>query len=480
MFFNFLLLFYKKLSPTSLKRLGLTFLVLVTIQSTPSVFSSSPTQNNIYVIPIEGEINPGLAAFVSRSVEKAVVNNASSIIFKIDTFGGQVDSAIQISNSILDLDTDISSTAFIQDKAWSAGALIALSCKKIIMKNGATIGSATPVDGSSGKLLDEKYISALRAKFKAVAEQNKFNTSLAMAMVDKDVEITLPTSDSSFSIEKGKLLNLTSTEAAELGLSSQSVANLSELLTDLGIADHQLNFVEPGFLESFAKFVTQASISSILLSIGLLLLLTEFKIPGLGFAGIAGVICLSLALGGQYIIEFAEVFELGLFLLGLIFVVLEVFVLPGFGLFGILGFLLITGSLFLSYVPENFYSSPWNLERMYGSGVMVFGSAIVALVSSVYFIEHLSQIPIFNSILNKSDIFKKESLQVTDTSSKQLPNIGDIGIALSDLRPIGNGQFNNSIFDCHSEVGYIEKNDRIQVVGNARNELIVISYKSKN
>ncbi|MBT5955026.1 hypothetical protein HOG98_09955 [bacterium] len=460
------------------KILGLFFLVLAVGALSTSAISYLSTTETVYVIPIEGEINPGLAAFVNRSVQKAVENNASSIIFKIDTFGGQVDSAIQISNTILDLDKDISSTAFIQDKAWSAGALIALSCQKISMKNGATIGSATPVDGSSGKILDEKYISALRAKFKGVAEQNNYNTSIAMAMVDKDIQVTNLNSKVPYSNTKGKLLNLTSSEAMDIELSSYSTNNLSELLIELKINKKNIHVVKPGFLEIFAKFVTQASISSILLSTGLLLLLTEFKIPGLGLAGITGVICLSLALGGQYIIEFAEVFELGVFLLGLIFIALEVFVLPGFGLFGIIGFLLVTGSLFLSYVPENFYSTPWNLDRMYGSGVMVFGSSIVALISSVFFIEHIAQIPLLNSILNKSDIFENEITPSNSTPSKQLPPIGEIGIATSDLRPIGIGQFNDSVFDCRSEVGYIEKNDRIQVVGNERSELTVIKFKT--
>jgi len=87
--------------------------------------------DEVYLISIKGTIDLGLSSYVQRAIEEAVLNNAEAIIFEIDTFGGRVDAAIQIRDKIIDL--NIPSAAYIKNRAWSAGALIALSAKYILM-----------------------------------------------------------------------------------------------------------------------------------------------------------------------------------------------------------------------------------------------------------------------------------------------------------------------------------------------------------
>ena len=71
------------------------------------------------------------------------------VVFDINTFGGRVDAATQIKDAILG--ADITTIAFINRRAISAGALISLSCEKIYMTGGALIGAATAVDMSGKK-----------------------------------------------------------------------------------------------------------------------------------------------------------------------------------------------------------------------------------------------------------------------------------------------------------------------------------------
>ena len=54
----------------------------------------------VYVVPIQDVIDLGIPGLVSRAVDLAETNNASLIIFDIDTFGGRVDAATQIKDSI--------------------------------------------------------------------------------------------------------------------------------------------------------------------------------------------------------------------------------------------------------------------------------------------------------------------------------------------------------------------------------------------
>ena len=88
----------------------------------------------VYHVPIHGTIDMGLPHYIQRVVNEAEANNASAIIFDIDTFGGRVDAATQIKDIILD--SKVTTIAFINKRAISAGALISLSCDSIFMTPG--------------------------------------------------------------------------------------------------------------------------------------------------------------------------------------------------------------------------------------------------------------------------------------------------------------------------------------------------------
>jgi Membrane-bound serine protease (ClpP class) len=125
-------------------------------------------QKVVYVGYIDSEIDLGLAPYVSRVITHAEKDNADAIIFKINTFGGRVDAATQIKDAILN--SRIKTIAFINNRAISAGALIALSCNKIIMVPGSSIGAATVVD-QSGQKVGEKYQSYMRSEMRSTAEK---------------------------------------------------------------------------------------------------------------------------------------------------------------------------------------------------------------------------------------------------------------------------------------------------------------------
>ncbi len=126
-------------------------------------------QKKVHIAYIDGEIDLGLAPYLSRVVSDAEKDNAEAIIFKINTFGGRVDAATQIKDAIIG--TDLLTIAFINNRAISAGALIALSCKKIIMVPGSSIGAATVVD-QTGEKVGEKYQSYMRSEMRSTAEKN--------------------------------------------------------------------------------------------------------------------------------------------------------------------------------------------------------------------------------------------------------------------------------------------------------------------
>ena len=174
----------------------------------------------IYKVPIHDTIDLGLPPFIERSIEMAEQAKADAIIFDIDTFGGRLDAATQIKDAILS--TTIPTIAFINRRAISAGALISLSCEKIVMTSGGTIGAATAVD-MSGKKGSEKVISYMREEMAATAESRNRNSDIAKGMVDEDLSFTYLTIDGD-SVEvldlegrkEGKLITLTTELALSL------------------------------------------------------------------------------------------------------------------------------------------------------------------------------------------------------------------------------------------------------------------------
>ena len=148
---------------------------------------SSATAEVVYRVPIQSTIDLGLPPFIERAVEQAESEGADAIVFDIDTFGGRVDGATQIKDAILD--SKVLTVAFINRRAISAGALISLSCERIYMTDGGTIGAATAVD-MSGKKGSEKVISYMREEMASTAESRGRSEEIARGMVDEELKFT--------------------------------------------------------------------------------------------------------------------------------------------------------------------------------------------------------------------------------------------------------------------------------------------------
>ncbi|MCH8266696.1 MAG: hypothetical protein IH846_04205 [Acidobacteria bacterium] len=145
------------------------------------------------------------------------------VVIEIDTFGGELGAAVEIRDALLD--SNLRTIAFINRRAISAGALIALATHEIVMAPGATIGAAAPlrVTWTGLEPAGEKTISYFRKEMKATAESREHPGALAEAMVDADVVI-------SEVVEKGKLLTLTTQEALRLKLAAAQHEDREDLL----------------------------------------------------------------------------------------------------------------------------------------------------------------------------------------------------------------------------------------------------------
>lgn len=415
----------------------------VTIAPTPALAQAGA----VYRVPVTGVVELGLAPYLERALEEATAAGASMLLLDMDTPGGRVDAAERISDALSDAAIPV--YTFVNRRAFSAGALIALSTDRIYMRPGSVLGAATPVDGA-GQKAPEKIVSAMRSEMRALAEAAGLDPQVAEAMVDEDIEIE-------GLVEAGKLLTLTTEEAVRIGYAVE-VADLAELLELLEEADAPVLTVQANWAERVVRFFSNPVVAPFLLTLGFLGLITEIKTPTFGMAGAAGLLSLSLFFGSHLIVGLAGLEDVIIFGVGLVLVGVEVFLIPGFGLFGVIGGIGILAGLYMSLLG----GLPTSMD--YTRAGMVLTTTILLIAISAWVV--IRSLP-GSSRLAKSGIFLLERTDRAlgyESAVARRELVGMVGTAATDLRPSGTGLFGDERLDVVSESEWIKQGTRIRVV----------------
>ncbi|MER3462542.1 MAG: serine protease [Armatimonadota bacterium] len=391
-----------------------------------------------YIIPIEGEIDGPLAVFVEQSLSKAESEGASGVVFRVDTPGGRVDAAMKISDRILA--SPLPTLAVVQN-AFSAGALISLSAQGVMMLPGSEIGAALPVTvtpvTNTLTAADRKIISALRGKFRSVAEARNRPSNIVEAMVDPDIEIKGLKA-------KGEPLTLSAKKAVELKVADAEVASLRAGLEKAGynLATQE---VEQGPQVRLARFLTNPTIAAILLAVGVLGLVIEFFTPGTFLPAIIGVSALVLYFVGGFLAGLSSTLSIVLLIAGLALMAFEIFVAPGFGIPGIIGLILIGASVYFTFGGESLQVGSYAIIGLALGFILMFRFVPRTRVARALVLESA----IGETALPRNEL---EAL------------IGAVGTALTDLRPAGTAQFGERRVDVVTAGDFINRGDPIRVI----------------
>ena len=409
---------------------------------------------------LEGMIDPGVAAFVERVIEEADEAGAEVIVFEIDTFGGRVDAATQIRDAILD--SKAMTVAFVNKRAISAGALISLSCDKIVMTRAASIGAATAVDATGTKASD-KVISYFKAEMRATAERTGRDPKKAEAMVDESLDIP------GFSVEVGRPATLTTEQALHYQMADETAENLDDLKGIFDITDHEVVTVELNWAEIALRFLTHPIVTSILLAVAMFGLIAEVRTPGWGVGGTIALLALGLFFGSHLVIRLAEWSELLLFVVGLGLLFVEIAFIPGFGFVGLAGVLVMLSALIMSQMGSFDF---WTLDEVSEKVGVMAASLIGAVVLSAAFLRALPSFAAFNRLILKSETRAADGY-VSAPREKDEELVGMEGVAVSYLRPVGVGLFDGRRLDIIAEGEFIKENTRIKII-EARGSRVVV------
>ena len=357
--------------------------------------------SKVYVVPIQNTIDLGIPAFVNRAVKAAENNDATLLVFEINTFGGRVDAATQIKDAISS--TDIQTVAFINKRAISAGSLISLSCDKIYMTPGATIGATSVVD-MSGEKQSEKSQSYMREEMGATAESSGKNVTIARGMVDEELSFEyLVVEGDSVKVDdiegrkEGKLITLTTELALKYKIADGESESIEEIIADLNIENYDIITLDENWSEDLVRFLTDPVVSSLLTTFGTIGIISELYSAGWGIGGTIGIVCLTLALGAGYLTKLASATDLLIIFSGLALLLIEFLAIPGFGIFGIAGLVILFYGLYLLLIPEVPVSDEIYREALDGFSWAIVGGIIVLIM----LIRLISQSKVFQRLITQ-------------------------------------------------------------------------------
>lgn len=331
--------------PGDMFRLALCMLVAATATARaegPRARPSIPRTGPVTVIKVDKVVDLGLAPFIARITSAGKPGDL--LVLDINTLGGRLDAAIVIRDALLH--TEARTVCWVNPRAISAGALIALACDVIAVAPGATLGAATPVQiGAGGEMkpVEAKVVSFMRSEMRATALAKGRRGDIAEAMVDADAAVPGLT-------EPGKLLTLDGGQALAWGIADVQAADESQLFRALDRAPPRA-IARPhiSWAEDLARLLSDPLISSLLMTLGLLGILVELWAPGHGAALCAGLCCLGLFFFGHHIALLAGWESIVMFIAGLVLVGFEIFV-PGHIAPGVIGALLIVAALVLAFI----------------------------------------------------------------------------------------------------------------------------------
>jgi membrane-bound serine protease (ClpP class) len=344
----------------------------------------------VHVLSLQGAIGPASEDYVVRGLRHAAGEGAQLVVLQMDTPGGLDTSMRAIIQAILASSVPVVGFVAPQGaRAASAGTYILYASHIAAMAPATNLGAATPVaigigggepqakpDEHDAKQKQAGMSTADTLKRKQVHDATAYIRSLAELRA-RNVEWA----------ERAvrEAVSLSAEQALAMRVIDLMAEDVSDLLAKLDGRKVRLAGGEAGLHTASARIVRQQadwrsrllaviadpSIAYILLLIGLYGLFFEFSNPGFVAPGVIGGICLLLALFALNMLPVSYA-GLGLILLGVAFMVAELYV-SSFGALGLGGLVaFVAGSVMLIDTDVPGYGLPWGIILAFAASTALF------------------------------------------------------------------------------------------------------------
>jgi membrane-bound serine protease (ClpP class) len=281
-------------------------------------------------------------------------------------------------------------------------------------------------------------------------------------------------------------LTLTATKAAEYGIARAVVNDVNGVLAYLAKRDGVEFTQAPVVLttnwsEEMVRWINSPAVMGILVMIALLGLYMEFHTPGVWLPGLVAVICFAIIIGSKFLIGLANWVEIALFLLGVLLIMVEIFLIPGFGVIGFAGIILILAGLFGMLIknppnrlpwPESEFDWQWFIYEVWALGLGFLGFLVLAGVLSRY----LPKSKLFSGLVLSPTAGQgatKVNLTAPPEAGQVCVKVGQVGEAMSRLRPAGKAKFGEAVVDVVAEGEFVDKEAKVRIIEISGNRVVV-------
>lgn len=469
-------------------------------QPTPSakipVLANPANPHPVFVVPIKDAIQPPMTYILRRAVKEANEDPNAVLLLDIKTPGGRLDVTLEMMELLSRFKGE--ALAFVNDEAISAGAYISVACDEIYYAPHGVIGAAAVVSGG-GEDIDEtmklKINSYLNAKVRSIMEKDARRAEVIKAMMDEAYELKI---DDQVLKPSGELLTLTAEEAMKKygepprplfggGIYENADALLKARYGEQG---YTLRKFEITWSENLAQYI--ANITPVLIALGVIFLYLEFQTPGFGIFGALGITMFLIVFAGSFVIGLAGYEPLILFGFGVILIVVEIFLFPGMAIFLSLGVICVLVSLIwaLADVWPALPSNPGlpglpvvsasRLEEAITQLGIALGLSAAGIIVAWKFLPHTSRA----MGLVAEGAITSTATSIGDSSADQplveLPPLGSLGRAVSDLRPGGDVEIAGRRYRAALNYGMAKRGETVQVIGHSDLQLIVTTEITPN
>ncbi len=456
---------------------------------TPVIARDQSYKDKVIVIAVGEDdlIIPARFEFMKRTLNLCNSQGAEAVIFELDTPGGLAwDTISLMMKDLQNLKTR--SYAFVNTRAISAGAMIAMATDTIYMAPASAIGASTPVSGDGTPLAAAeraKNNSAFMGMARTVVREKGHDVRIIEGMIDMDRGLII---NGQVIIAKGEIVTLDSEQATMIIdgkplLAKGIVKSIDEIKQRESLKGEVIT-AEPTGFEMIAIWVTRYA--SILIIIGLAGGYLEMQAPGFGLPGFVAIGAFALfffghyvagSLAGQETMVVATIFVLGIVLIGV-----ELLAAPGTILPGVLGFLCVMVALV--YAMSGWEVVPPSGEAADSGGISfnfatyavgirnftlgVSGAAIIITLLVLW----MPELRPFRALVLQSSA----GGTLEDTPSMQAAakaKSGDNGTARSALRPYGTIEIDGRLVEATAESGYIQSGVAVRV-REVRGEKIIV------
>ena len=438
-----------------------------------------------------------------RSINRSRGDDTNLVVVTIDESVGDPAGCLAIAQQLVELQrNDVQTVAFVRGNARGSVGIIALACDHLIMSPDATLGGFETDENG----LEKDELDQLLPSVKQLAEAAEKDWSIMMAMLDpglvvtqyKDIErsgqVRLMTTEEAQGLgddlkrwePQGDLSvssGLNSKTAERFGMIRYIAEDMEQVQAFYQLSDPprriELSSTER-WVDQIANFFRNPVIGMFLLLGAFFFISNELSAPGLGVPGFLGTLCVVLYFWSHWFGGETEVFEVLMFVVGLVFIGLEVFVIPGFGIFGIGGILLVAASIVLAgqdfVVPlsgKDWAKVPYSLMPIAGAGL--------GLVGAVFFLQAaIEKSPFLSRFV--LDTSEREDTGLSEGDPEATANwehlLGKEGTTVTRLNPSGKVKIDGSVYDVVSTGLMVDKAAKIKVVEAVANRIVVQSIES--